>query len=207
VAVATLLRQVVADRNHQKAFGLTALMMFSGFTVIPYITLYMQANAGLRGDQIPFIYLCGGVATLLTARLVGRLTDRRGKVPMFRLMAGASVLPLLGVTLSAGLPLAGVLAATTLMFACMSGRMIPGMALVTSAADPGARGTFMTINSSVQSAAMGLAALAGGHLIGRDAAGQLTGYWHAALLGAIGTAGALWLAPRLRLHGARPASH
>jgi predicted MFS family arabinose efflux permease len=38
--------QVLADVNHLKAFAFSALMMFAGFTVIPYITIYMQANAG-----------------------------------------------------------------------------------------------------------------------------------------------------------------
>ena len=40
--------------------------------------------------------------------------------------------------------------------------MIPGMAIITSAANPQLRGTFMALNSAVQSAAMGLAAFVGG---------------------------------------------
>ena len=74
------IRQVLGDPNHQKAFVFSGLLMFAGFTVIPYITIYMQANVGLRSDQIPLIYLCGGVFTLFSARLFGRMTDRRGKV-------------------------------------------------------------------------------------------------------------------------------
>lgn len=199
------LRSVVADANHQKAFALTALMMVGGFTVIPYITLYMQSNAGLTAAQIPLIYLCGGTVTLFTARLFGRITDARGKVPTFRWMASLAIVPLFGVTLVAGLPLAGVLVATTLMFMFMSGRLIPGMAIVTSAALPQQRGTFMTLNASVQSAAMGVAALVGGQLISRDPQGLLRGYWQAALVAAIASAAAVWLAPRLVLHGAPPA--
>ncbi len=61
--------------------------------------------------------------------------------------------------------------------------MIPGMAMISSAVEPRLRGTFMTLNSAVQSASMGLAALVAGLIIGRDAQGQLTGYWMAGLLG------------------------
>lgn len=196
------LARVLAEPNHQKAFALTALMMFGGFTVIPYITLYMTANAGLTAQQIPYIYLCGGLVTLFTARWFGRITDRHGKVWTFRRVALAAIVPIVGVTLVGGLPLAAVLAMTTLMFTCMSGRMIPGMAIVTSAADPRLRGTFMTLNTSVQSAAMGLAAFVGGQLISRDAQGHVSHYWHAALLGALASLAAVWLAPRLVLHGA-----
>lgn len=196
------LRQVLVDGNHQKAFLLTGLIMFASFTVIPYITLYMTANVGLSAREIPYLYLCGGVATLFSARLVGRLTDQRGKVPTFQWLALAAIVPLVGVTLVAGLPLGGVLVVTTCLFILTSGRMIPGMALVTSAAEPQLRGTFMTLNASVQSAAMGIASLVGGQIISRDAHGLVRGYWQAALVGAVASVAAWWLAPRLRLHGA-----
>src|SRR6218665_2281793 len=45
--------QVLADHNHRWAFLFSALLMFTGFTVIPYITIYMQTNAGVRADQVP----------------------------------------------------------------------------------------------------------------------------------------------------------
>jgi predicted MFS family arabinose efflux permease len=196
------LAQVLADVNHRKAFALTALMMFAGFTVIPYITLFMTANVGLTAAQIPYLYLCGGVVTLFTARWIGRVTDRLGKVETFRRAGLIAIVPMVGVTLVAGLPLAAVLVVTTLLFTCMSGRMIPGMALVTSAAQPRLRGTFMTLNTSVQSAAMGLAAFVGGQLISRDAQGHVSHYWQAALVGAAASLAAVWLAPRLVLHGA-----
>ena len=168
----TGLSQVLADANHRRAFALTALMMFGGFTVIPYITLFLTANAGMTAAQIPTIYLCGGVVTLLSARWIGRVTDRLGKVETFRRICLLAILPVVGVTLVGGLPVAAVLVVTTLLFAGMSGRMIPGMAIVTSAAEPRLRGTFMTLNTSVQSAAMGLAAFVGGQLIGRSSSGQ-----------------------------------
>jgi hypothetical protein len=49
---------------------------------------------------------------------------------------------------------------------------------------------------------MGLAAFVGGQLISRDANGLVIHYWHAAVLGAVASVAAVWLAPRLVLHGA-----
>lgn len=199
------IREVLADPNHLKAFAFSALLMFAGFTVIPYITIYMTTNAGVRPDQVPYIYLCGGVVTLFTARVFGRMTDARGKVPVFRGLALAAIVPMVVVTVVAGAPLPAILVVSTVLFMCMSGRMIPGMAILTSAAQPQLRGTFMTLNSAVQSAAMGLAAFVGGQLISRDAAGLVQGYWHAAVVGAAASLMAVWLAGRLTLHGAPPA--
>jgi predicted MFS family arabinose efflux permease len=195
------IEQVLADPKHLQAFGVSGLMMFAGFTVIPYITIYLQSNAGMKTDQVPWIYLSGGVATLLSARYFGRLTDRVGKVRVFQWLALAVTVPLMATTLSQGLPLWGLLVISTLLFTMMSGRMIPGMAMISSAAEPRLRGTFMTLNSAVQSASMGLAALVAGLIIGRDAQGQLTGYWVAGLLGVVASVLSVWLAGRLRLHG------
>jgi predicted MFS family arabinose efflux permease len=198
--------QVLAEPNHLKAFAVSGLMMFAAFTVIPYITIYLQSNAGMQASEVPWIYLCGGVATLLSARYFGRLTDRVGKVRMFQHLALAVTVPLMATTLSQGLPLWGLLAISTLFFTVMSGRMIPGMAMISSAVEPRLRGTFMTLNSAVQSASMGLAALVAGLIIGRDAQGQLTLYWVAGLLGVVASLLSVWLAGHLRLHGAPAAS-
>ena len=196
----TRITETLADPNHQRAFLFSALLMFAGFTVIPYITIYMQTNVGLHAEQVPYIYLCGGVATLVSARLFGRLTDRHGKFETFRVLAVAVVVPMLSTSLMPQAPLWVVLLSTTLFFVCMSGRMIPGMAMLTSAANPALRGTFMTLNSAVQSAAMGLAALAGGHIISRDAQGLVQHYWLAALLGASASVLAILVARRLDFH-------
>ena len=197
--------QVLGDREHQKAFVFSALLMSAGFTVIPYVTIYMTANAGLRAEQIPYIYLCGGAATLISARLVGRMTDRRGKIETFRLMALIGIVPLGAVTVAAGLPLLGLLVVTTSFFVFMNARMVPGMALISAVASPQLRGTFMTLNASVQSAALGVASLVGGLLIDRGPQGQVRGYWLAALVGAVMSLAAVWLAGRLRLPPAAPA--
>ena len=194
--------QVLAEPNHLKAFGVSGLMMFASFTVIPYITIYLQSNAGMQTDEVPWVYLCGGLTTLLTARYFGRLTDRVGKVKVFQRLAWAVAFPLMATTLSQGLPLWGLLLISTSLFAMMSGRMIPGMAMISSSVEPRLRGTFMTLNSAVQSASMGLAALVGGLIIGRDAQGHLTLYWVAGLLGVLASGLSAWLAGRLRLQGA-----
>lgn len=198
--------QTLKDGNHQRAFVLSALIMFAGFTVIPYITIYMQVNVGLAADQIPYIYLAGGVATLLSARVFGRLTDSMGKFETFRALAFAVVLPMVAITLIPPAPVLAVLVVSTVFFVCMSGRMIPGMALLTSAGNPAMRGTFMTLNSAVQSAAMGLAALVGGSLIGRDAHGLVQNYWLAALVGAFASVVSVFVAKGINLHPGTPGS-
>jgi predicted MFS family arabinose efflux permease len=194
------IKQVLADANHLKAFAFSGLLMFAGFTVIPFITIYLQTNVGWRTEQVPYVYLSGGLVTLVTARIIGVLTDRKGKVFMFSLMAVLVIIPMVATTLTEGLPMWAVLLVSTAFFACMSGRMIPGMAIITSAANPQLRGTFMALNSAVQSASMGVAAFTGGLIISRDAQNLVQNYWVAALVGACASVAAIFLASRLKLY-------
>ena len=195
------LRLVLVDPNHLRAYAMSSSMVFAGFAVIPYITLYLQGNAGFKPEQIPYVYLTGGICTLISARLIGHWSDRAGKAYAFRRLALLMPVPLLAMTLSAGLPMVGVLLVSSVLFVVMSGRMIPGMALIGASADPRRRGSFMTLNSAVQSLAMGLAALVGGQILGRDGNGHLTHYWMAALLGGGASLLSFVLASKLRLHG------
>jgi predicted MFS family arabinose efflux permease len=200
------LRLVLVDPNHLRAYAMSSSMVFAGFAVIPYITLYLQGNAGFKPEQIPYVYLTGGICTLISARFIGHWSDRAGKAYAFRRLALLMPLPLLAMTLSADLPMVGVLLVSCMLFVVMSGRMIPGMALIGAAADPRRRGSFMTLNSAVQSLAMGLAALVGGQILGRDGNGHLTHYWMAALLGGGASLLSFVLASKLRLHGEAGAS-
>ena len=82
-------------------------------------------------------------------------------------------------------------------FVFASGRFIPAMALITSAAVPAVRGTFMSLNGLVQSVAMGIASVVGGLLIGRDATGLVDGYERCAWIAVGLTLLALWWVGRL----------
>ena len=193
---------VVSDTKHLWAFAFSALLMFAGFTVIPYLTIYYTSNAGLTAEQLPYIYLCGGAATLVTARLIGKWTDQVGKVTMFRRMAAVTAVAMLVITQTAVLPLWGILIGTTVFFICMNGRMIPGMAIITSSCKPELRGTFMALNSAVQSAAMGVAAFVGGLIVSRDAQGLIQNYGGNAALGIFASIVGIWLVGKLTLFGA-----
>lgn len=200
--VSYAIRQVWADANHRKALFMSGAMMFAGFTIIPYITIFTQANHILAPEEIPYIYLCGGTVTLLSARWVGRLSDKLGKRKMFQRMLVLAMVPMTITTLMQPAPLPLVLMVFAAFFFCMNARMIPGMAMLTSAAQPQWRGTFMSLNSSVQSVSIGMASWLGGMLIQRDASGQVTHFWLCALVGMAATLLALAMSRHVEMHSA-----
>ncbi|MBI5889197.1 MAG: MFS transporter [Nitrosomonadales bacterium] len=168
--------EVLRDANHLRALLFSSLIIFSGFTVIPYITVYAVGNVGIAQLDIPLIYLAGGAATFFTARLIGHWADKHGKVEVYRLIAIAAMVPLLVVTHIGAAPLWMWLICTTTFFVLVSGRFIPAMAIITSAAHPRLRGTFMSLNSTTQSLAMGLATTLAGFIITQDGAGRIVDY-------------------------------
>ncbi len=168
--------EVLSDANHLRALLFTMLILLSGFTVIPYITVYAVSNVGISLHDIPYVYLAGGAATLITSRLVGRWADARGKVKVYRIMAISAMLPLFAVTQIGHAPLWVWLTCTTFFFILVSGRMIPAMAIITSAAKSHLRGTFMSLNAAMQQLASGLAATLAGLITTQNAAGQMIGY-------------------------------
>ncbi len=171
---------VLRDKNHIKALIFSALIIFSSFTVIPYLTVYAVNNVNISQHDIPLVYLAGGAATLITARLIGRWADHAGKVLVYRLVGLAATLPILLITQSGPVPLWAWLLYTTAFFVLVSGRMIPAMTVVISAAQPKLRGTFMSLNSTVQSLAMGLSTTLGGFIVTQDTtSGAFIGYEHA----------------------------
>ena len=124
------------------------------------------------------LVLAGGAATFCTARLVGRLADARGKVFTSRLIALCTILPLFVQTHLGPVPLWLMVAFSTLFFILVPGRMVPAMAIVTSAAQPRLRGPFLAMVGSVQQLAAGMATYLGGLIIadaGPDRALRLGG--------------------------------
>ena len=192
--------QVLGEHNQRMALLLSGTMMFAAFTIIPYITLYLQNNQVMAPNEIPWLYFCGGVITLFSGRWIGGVTDRVGKRQTFQRAVLFSIIPMFAVTLLEPMPLPFVLLVTTALFFAMNARMIPGMALLTSAANPKFRGTFLSLNGAVQSFSMGIASWIGGMLLVSDASGQVTHYWLCAVVATCASLLAYRLAKRVSMH-------
>ena len=189
----------VSERNHQWSFAFTMVSILTSFMVIPYITIYLETNLGVSNRQIPLLYLAGGAATLISARWIGVTSDRLGKRLVFERLAVLVGLPLFTLTLMPPAPFWVLTLVYVLFFVIVTGRMIPSMAIISAAANPRRRGTFMAISGALQSFSMGLAALVGGLIIGRSPDGLVTGYWITALLGTLASFASVWLVRRIRL--------
>jgi predicted MFS family arabinose efflux permease len=166
---------VVRVPRHRMALGLNLAIVFGMFSYIPYLNPHLIRNVGLQESELSWVYLVGGVFTILGARLTGWLSDRHGKYQVFRVAALLALLPILGIAYLPVTPLPGVLIVTTIFMVLMNARMVPATSMVTSAARADLRGAFLSVNTSLQHVTMSLASVLGGTLVSgvTDAGGAL----------------------------------
>jgi MFS family permease len=120
------------------------------------------------------------------------------------LVAFAALLPLFVVTHIGAVPLWVWLICTTTFFVLVSGRMIPAMAIITSAAQPKLRGTFMSLNATMQSFAMGMATTLAGFIITQNRAGQIVDYGLVGYIAIAGNVLAILFVSRIVMHDQHP---
>ena len=109
------------NKNHLTAFALITMMMFGGFSVIPFIAPYLVANVGITNTELSYLYILGGGFTVFTARIIGSLADKFGKPLIFAIIAIISILPILALTNLPKVPLYITLTVTTCFFVFVSG--------------------------------------------------------------------------------------
>lgn len=180
-------KRVFSERSNLVAVILIAALMFAGFTVIPFIGVYMVSNVGMREAELPYLYFFGGLLTFFTANLIGRLADRYDKRKLFYVVAVLSIVPILWVTHLSRVPLPHMLVVTTLFMILVTGRFIPVMALITINVAPQLRGSFMSLISSAQQISAGLASLVAGSIIGLSATGEMTNFGTVGIVASLAT--------------------
>jgi predicted MFS family arabinose efflux permease len=187
-------RELLSIPNHWRAFAVTALIMFSGFLVIPYIAPSLVSNVGLAPEQLGWIYLVGGAVTLISRPLIGGLTDKHPYAKVLAWLVVASFVPILLVTHTPSWGLLGQLTIAALFFMCVSGRFIPATALVTAATQMRLRGRMMAFNAAVQNFSSGAAAMTAGAMMQASSTGALIGYDHVGYLSCLVGLAAIWAA-------------
>ncbi len=166
----------LVDPAAQRALLFVATVVFSHFLVIPFLSPSMITNVGFEEVDLSWIYFFGGLITVVTSPLFGKWSDLYGRGHVYRMAALAFCLPVIGITQLGPTPLPWVLVLTTFFFVCMNGRMVPALAIATSAVPPQVRGSYMSFNTCVVNFTSGSASFVAGQIVQHDSSGQLVNY-------------------------------
>jgi predicted MFS family arabinose efflux permease len=162
--------------RHARGYVTTVLLVTGGFMLMPFSSAFSVHNLGVSMEILPWVYLTTGVVAIAAGPLIGKLADRIGKFKVFMMGSLLSLVMVLiychlGIT-----PLWIVMAVNAVLFIGISGRMIPGQALMSAIPSPENRGSFMSVNSSIQQISGGVASYAAGVIVVQTGSGRLEHY-------------------------------
>jgi predicted MFS family arabinose efflux permease len=152
-------------RDYRIGFLSTALMSLGGFMMMPWGSAFAVNNLGVTYAQLPILFMVGGVASLIIMPMVGKLSDKFDKFKIFTFAAVWMMIVVLIYTNLGHVPFWFIILMNILMMMGIMSRMVPAQALTSALPQMQDRGAFMSINSSLQQVAGGIAAAIGGMIV------------------------------------------
>ncbi|HET7810580.1 MAG TPA: MFS transporter [Steroidobacteraceae bacterium] len=174
-ALAHLLH-TLTEPTYLLSFIAVLFLATGGFMLMPFSSAFTVNNLGISLDDLPFIYLVTGIATIFIGPLVGKAADSLGKLRVF--FFGTAVMIVMVVTYTHMGPTAlwVVTLVNVAMFVGIFSRMIPFQALMSQVPAPTQRGSFNAINASISQLAGGVASLVAGHIVESGVDGKIHHY-------------------------------
>jgi len=195
----TVVGDILRNTNLLWALTLMVMLTLAGFTVVPFISPYLVANVGFAEGELAYMYLFGGLATVVTSQIAGKLADKYGKQKVFTFTAIFSIIPILLITNLTPAPHYLILLVTTTFFIGFGARFVPAVSLITSSVAPKLRGSFMSFNSSVQQLASGLSAFLSGLIIQKTSSGALLHFDTIGIIAAVATVLCIFIIRRIKV--------
>jgi predicted MFS family arabinose efflux permease len=161
----THLLHTVAKGRYALGFVATALLSLGGFMMMPWGSAFAINNLLVTNEQLPILFMVSGVASLIIMPVIGRLSDTIDKFKIFTIASVWLMVMVVIYTNLVPIPFALVLIMNILFMVGILSRIVPAMALVTALPEMSDRGAFMSINSSLQQIAGGIAAMVGGLIV------------------------------------------
>jgi predicted MFS family arabinose efflux permease len=161
----THLIHTVAKGRYALGFGATALLSLGGFMMMPWGSAFAINNLLVTNEQLPILFMVSGVASLIVMPVIGRLSDTIDKFKIFTIASVWLMVMVVIYTNLVPIPFGLILIMNILFMVGILSRIVPAMALVTALPEMQDRGAFMSINSSLQQIAGGVAAMVGGLIV------------------------------------------
>jgi predicted MFS family arabinose efflux permease len=161
----THLWHTIKQRSYRIGFLSTALLSLGGFMMMPWGSAFAVNNLNVSYAQLPILFMVGGLASLIIMPLIGKLSDKIDKAKIFTAAAIWMMVIVVIYTNLTPVYFGIVIIMNILMMIGIMSRMVPAMALVSALPKMQDRGAFMSINSSLQQIAGGVAAGVGGLIV------------------------------------------
>lgn len=158
----------IRTKKYQTGFITTALLSIGGFMMMPFGSVFAVNNLGVAPDDLFLVFTATGIASIIIMPVIGRLSDKYDKLKLFTYGSLWAVAIVLFYTNLSQLPLWQVITLNILMFMGIMSRIVPSTAMVSALPQTRDRGAFMSIMSSLQQLAGGVAAVIAGLIVHQE---------------------------------------
>src|ERR1700733_8075136 len=172
------LLQTVSNRLYLQGFATTTLLSVGGFMLMPFMSAFMVHNVGVPVVRLPLVYVLVGLFSAVVGPLIGRASDRFGKFNVFFFGCVVTVVMVVIFTHLAITPLWLLVTVLVILQIGIFSRMISASALMSALPAAADRGAYMSISSSLQQMAGGVAAMLSGMIVVERADGVLVHFDH-----------------------------
>jgi predicted MFS family arabinose efflux permease len=155
----------ISNPSYQTGFIATAFLSVGGFMLMPFSSSYLINNIRITAEQLPLIFMFTGFSSIIVMPLIGKLSDKVDKFLIFTAGCIIAIIMILIYTNLVPVPMWQVVVINMIMFMGIMSRIIPATTLTMSIPDMKDRGAFMSVNSSLQQMAGGIAALFAGVIV------------------------------------------
>jgi predicted MFS family arabinose efflux permease len=165
--------QTVSNRSYLQGFAATTLLSVGGFMLMPFMSAFTVHNVGVPMVKLPLVYVITGLFSVIAGPLIGRASDRFGKFNVFFFGCVITIVMVIIFTHLAVSPLWVLISVLVILQVGIFSRMISASALMSALPAPADRGAYMSISSSLQQMAGGVAAVLSGMIVIEAADGRL----------------------------------
>jgi len=159
------LLQTIKKKDYRIGFLATALLSMGGFMIMPFSTAFMVNNIHIAQSQVAIIFFFTGIFSIIIMPIVGKLSDKFDKLMIFGIGTIIAIVMVVIYTHLSPVPIWLVIIVNIVLFIGIMSRMVPATALNSAIPDAYDRGAYMSINSSLQQFAGGVAALFSGLVV------------------------------------------
>ena len=159
------LLQTIKKKDYRIGFLATALLSMGGFLIMPFSTAFIVNNIHIAQSQVPIIFFFTGIFSIIIMPIVGKLSDKYDKLMIFGIGTIIAIVMVVIYTHLSPVPIWLVIIVNIILFIGIMSRMVPATALNSAVPDAYDRGAYMSINSSLQQFAGGIAALFSGLVV------------------------------------------
>jgi DHA1 family inner membrane transport protein len=154
--------------------------MLGDFAFVPFLPTYITANLGLPKADLGLIYGAGGLTTLFTFLVAGRLVDRFGSFLVYGISSACAMAVLYVFFFAAPTPATLIfgIGCMVALFLFNAPRIMAAMTLFSKSVSPEQRGEFFSLQTVIQNGAVGAGSLLGAHIISGAPGEKILGMSH-----------------------------